>query len=1735
MFDYNKMIKRAIEFFPQWTDIRKRYKTSTGGRLISTLLEETVDIEKAIQEYIDSYFLYNYIGHENEIMAYVYKADIGQLELKKGAYVEYENVLFPIIYDTKDFEANKNSAYYENNQIFFHVEHYREGVDTIKVHWDYGEENAFVFKINKTNVWNIFDEFATFVGIRRQENETNSQLVNRILYVTKNMPSSTEDGIKSAIIAELMTICPEIEKEDIKIEIPTPENLIKPYEDFETLLDFLEEINRDAYRTKRWDIDYWEYDFESISYIPHTWDKVIKDWKNGVGSYNDLEVIIADAADTTTATIYFYKKTLEDFQKYVYDKYIEDEISFTMTKYSDSLKVKNLYYTIQASELEDITNADINLKIYESNKVNETIPIENVATDWGENIEVVDNNIITDEKDYQYKFLNKKNEDLIISKAEVLYLNKNTDELIEKIDLIDPNTPGFIYNSEYELVSTAHKLSVRSIENFNYTRGLINVSDGVTLDEDEYEGEATLSMTDVAGMYLGLDYYCDPVSLPNHIIKCPAGYWDESSMKSAEDNANKKFVVRGDYSIENKKMTIELNANFLSFNISEDNLNSKILMTLTDEAESEIIYKDFINTKTFETKITDKPRNIKIELDIVSVTDTVFSNFLYKNYVFDLSTEQGSLTEIKNDDGVKYKLGPFYNNKLKLTISSKIGTAPVLKNLFITDKEVNIEYETSIVSYKPNCYRVLDFRTNGDVQVTDIKSDYKTFTPVRSFKAVTGKKAYLRLDLDDYDYIDEISSDGGAGTISTFNKNGKIYYELALENAEAAYLTIKGSRLKEARIVTLMDMVKFYIPDFNLLYDKIYSSKISNGLVIGRANPGKTSYNAIINIESKCFTGIKAVKYVMHCPENMGCIYGTNSGDKHISYSTTNTFDYIGFYPANSKIYTASNEIELYELERRNIPISNNFTPELTLNKLLFYKVELNDDTYKDSIKVRFHNALTANYEIDELSDWSIGTSNSYIAIQHDTVLNNKELYSSTTFDIDTTEYLSSSVDIKDSYTLTNNIILDTERYIIETKNPNVKIKYDFYDGTEMKAHLLKYEEVLIDSTGFNKLAYSNIDKIYHISFSPFEDNYVYDLYESATIMNEQGIIIWNDREIIRSNTKVYLVYSIKKPVAFVFDLEYLYKAINYDVDAYGQTSTYILDIPMKDKSLINLNNKKNNTFADLIELYEESDLMYIVCDEETFKADYNFGTKCITFNKFIEGNSVLVKTGYYYINGIEFYLFNEEDTEEITNNELYKASDVDISGGEITTYKETNNYIYNSEMRLKGMSNLYNFNCKSDLTYGISKLNRLTSCESFNEWSVHGTTLSLVDGLNGLALKFNPEIDNGYSYLDITDSLVSDVLNYISLYASEELIIYIGREDAEFSVINRYEPYSIEIFDEMKFNNSDVRTLVIEPKQKYKYYLIVTGRGLIDDIILSTDESVMYRAHVKNIDLLGFNLYEKKPEGTRYRMSLKTHRDYTPYHAGLMSDGYLKTTSSIDWHVTKVFGLDTGEEFKSHILNNVHVSADRIYTLNNKGSIEIGPIFINELDNIKELIFKINDLKLENMQGFITTIETSKLFNSDYRACGVFSLKNCFSLDASRLDRYIKIKIQMPANKIIDNIKIYANYISTNKNPLPITVKDSGYIVSKVFDLQETTNCIVKAIDIIDVGNINDIEVYIRCSRDNDRLDVWHDWKKMNISKDFKISNKITFNNTRFLQFKVVLKNRNAYVKIKGIDIEIK
>ena len=187
MFDYDKMIRRAVQFFPTWSDIRKRYKTSTGGKLLSSTVEEIADLEQAIAEYKKYYFLDTYIDNEDDVMAYAYGYPIGEIDLET-LYVLYDKEYINVTTDINKFMTYDLIAYYESGIVYLHDRIDPDLVSCII------NDSEFEPDYELQHIWNIFDEFACFVDLERHPNEKNSELVKRILYRTHYKPNASIDG-----------------------------------------------------------------------------------------------------------------------------------------------------------------------------------------------------------------------------------------------------------------------------------------------------------------------------------------------------------------------------------------------------------------------------------------------------------------------------------------------------------------------------------------------------------------------------------------------------------------------------------------------------------------------------------------------------------------------------------------------------------------------------------------------------------------------------------------------------------------------------------------------------------------------------------------------------------------------------------------------------------------------------------------------------------------------------------------------------------------------------------------------------------------------------------------------------------------------------------------------------------------------------------------------------------------------------------------------------------------------------------------------------------------------------------------------------------------------------------------------------------------------------------------------------------------------------------------------------
>lgn len=1692
MFDYSNMIKRAIEFFPIWSDIRKRGTKSIGGMVVNSALEETLELEKAIQAYKDFYFLDKYQDKEEEVIAYVYAANVGTLEDLDNTSIIYNDQEYFITLDIDEFYSNETLAYYENGLIYIQEALYnKNNINSIILSID---NYKYTYTLERKHVWNIFDEFACFVGLERHTNESNTSLKERILFSTKNLGSNTEEGLKNAIMSELIGMFPEMQSEEIEITKLTPESLTKPYKEFNSLLDMLSSINRDVLKDKRWDLDKWSYDFKSIAFLDNVWDDVIETYQNGIGHGDDLKVVIADNDTTTDADIVLYDKSTVKLDKYVADKHIKKNINFKLKRYENILNPIKAKYAIKASEAIDITHENIELSVFENNEKKESRKIEEIYK-IGKGVTSVDNSKITDDKPYRLEFYSDSNFDgMKISKAKVIYKHKTTGEIIESRNLLKA-APGFSYNASGELVNTSIKKTVKSVNHFNQYENLADSKSGIVLASNRNEGKAVLNVSGLGLNLVNIDIENQLADIPKSLIKynqfC---FWREDEL-----------VFRYDTNKE-RKFEIETEANIISFKLLEGDADVFIEI---DGVTEYFKISGNRNVEIFSESSKLSPKKMKVTVISNSVITTKFSDFKYCCHTVDLKLQYGAL--IKDSEG--YRLPNFAVNSLIVSMSSKTSSSPVLKSIYIGADIRQLRYKTEVIESRPNTNRIIEIKSNclADLLHVDVVgntvSKTENYVPATSYKAVQDD-AWIRLNTDEYESIKEITTSVGA--IHVIEESGKLYYNISLKMGQTVNsVIIDGVKNVPAKTITLEKMIQSYIPHFDKETDRIYACKLCKGLLVADNDPDNPKLT-IVNIKSNIFTGINASYYKFtKLPNTLGIVFNNDTSEIHSS-ETNLPFNSISFMPGGTKVYQAINEANIYTGEVRGIKILNNFSPILNSSALMYYQVEPFESNVK--YEVKFSSTIESDNSFDDLLNWSVGLKD--IAIKTPIDLSNTENYEISELEVTDEVLLSRHIELQKSYKIGDNREVFTNRYMIIPESGTVL--YERYSDNQNQS-LIVQEEIIMEEDGFTKLAYSNIDEMLYTGFSPYSGSNEL-LVKDFELLKDEGIILWTNKDYINASRKVYLRYTIKNPIAILLDEDLLYKAIGYNVDAYDEVGRFKI-AGVDDGYRFDLRQIDN---------YQDVDMVYTICSSPAFQADgFN---DILTFKKTVNRDTILVRTGYYYINGREYYLFPSKDEIVLDEEKYIDMENVELSGEEITLFKRTDNYVRNSEMLFRGMNELYNFDASKSQVKGVSAINSITACDSFNSWNVFGTKMVLKDGLNQLGISFMPEIPNGYAYIELTDYLEKGD-NYLSFWAEKSLEVFIG-EEKKYLGLNFPDSISIKIGQEIPYRDDEIRTITIKQDDNKKYYLIVKGQGTIDDIILSNDISSI-SAHTKNIDLLGLSINEGFKQGQKHRVFLNSNKDAINKGAALTKDGYVKTASNMYWGISPLKSYDSKEDFATCYTENIHFENSYVRTGRTEGYIETAPIYLDNPMTIKRVIVKANEIGFDDMRGFKIQILSSNTREGVYMPINTFN-DNYGYVYGDALLKYIKIKVTMPDNKFLNNLNIYAEYKSTEANAPKVLMPSSGELITKIYDAQYSTDYRIREISIADISNINDVEIQVRASKEDYSADVWHPWQTLELKHNLTLKNELKFYGTRFFQIKVLLKTSNAFIKINNIDIEV-
>lgn len=199
-FPYSYVTAKLVRAFPTWTKIRKD-PNALGAQFLNVFGLEVQEVDGFLQAALDN----QYIG----------TANIGEVAWIYKTRFKTDDADSVTIVQGFDFSATPNPTDMQECVTLF--EFYGSNIDDHPFIIDFGAKTLY-FKQNYSwikfgsesltdilahHVWNVFDEFALLLGIRRRFMETNSELKERVLDVFRFPGNSTKLGLQRAVGREL--------------------------------------------------------------------------------------------------------------------------------------------------------------------------------------------------------------------------------------------------------------------------------------------------------------------------------------------------------------------------------------------------------------------------------------------------------------------------------------------------------------------------------------------------------------------------------------------------------------------------------------------------------------------------------------------------------------------------------------------------------------------------------------------------------------------------------------------------------------------------------------------------------------------------------------------------------------------------------------------------------------------------------------------------------------------------------------------------------------------------------------------------------------------------------------------------------------------------------------------------------------------------------------------------------------------------------------------------------------------------------------------------------------------------------------------------------------------------------------------------------------------------------------------------------------------------------------------
>ena len=174
-----------------------------------------------------------------------------------------------------------------------------------------------------------------------------------------------------------------------------------------------------------------------------------------------------------------------------------------------------------------------------------------------------------------------------------------------------------------------------------------------------------------------------------------------------------------------------------------------------------------------------------------------------------------------------------------------------------------------------------------------------------------------------------------------------------------------------------------------------------------------------------------------------------------------------------------------------------------------------------------------------------------------------------------------------------------------------------------------------------------------------------------------------------------------------------------------------------------------------------------------------------------------------------------------------------------------------------------------------------------------------------------------------------------------------------------------------------------------------------------------------------------------------------------------------------------------------------------------------------------------DTYKNYTIEILTSDIENGIFTTVLTKEDTNDIIVSSRYLKQYIRIRITMPEDSIIQSIQLFGEYYEGEYAP-HVKYHNSGNMISKLFDTGFTNDYQLTKISASRIHDLDHIQFEIRGCREDDKALVWTPWEPVTIDETLSVTSENIFRGYRLFQLRVSLSSANCRIYIDGIIMKV-